>query len=223
MFQLQPCQHEVKSFCPVWSRENAVGVVTGIRAGMPEEAREYSENRPDPLWGPPILLFSGYVGCVPGVKQLGHEVDHLRTSRLRMSGAIPLLPLYAFMALTGTTSPSTFFPSTAAPHPHQRYYNSVCRLKFQYSVQILNALPRCAPIHGSSMRADGRTDRAKRIVTFRSFTNAFKNSIFLARNVLVCFVWISEQTAIISLYSISWFVFITETECVYWAVRTEYT
>ena len=37
----------------------------------------------------------------------------------------------------------------------------------------------------------------------------------------MCFVWISEQTAIISLYNINWLVFITETECVYCAVRTE--
>jgi hypothetical protein len=36
----------------------------------------------------------------------------------------------------------------------------------------------------------------------------------------MCFVWISEQTAIISLYSINWLVCITETECVYCAVRT---
>jgi hypothetical protein len=35
-------------------------------------------------------------------------------------------------------------------------------------------------------------------------------------------VRISEQTAIISLYSINWLVCITETECVYCAVRTEY-
>jgi hypothetical protein len=35
----------------------------------------------------------------------------------------------------------------------------------------------------------------------------------------MCFVWIWEQTAIISLYSIDWLVFITETECVYCAVR----
>ena len=35
-----------------------------------------------------------------------------------------------------------------------------------------------------------------------------------------CFVWISEQTAIISLYSINWQVYITETEWVYCAVRT---
>jgi hypothetical protein len=35
----------------------------------------------------------------------------------------------------------------------------------------------------------------------------------------MCFVWISEQRAIISLYSINWLAFITETESVYCAVR----
>jgi len=29
----------------------------------------------------------------------------------------------------------------------------------------------------------------------------------------MCFVWVSEQTAIISLYKINWLVCITETEC----------
>ena len=38
----------------------------------------------------------------------------------------------------------------------------------------------------------------------------------------MCFVWISEQTAIISLYNINRLVFITETECVYCAVRPGY-
>jgi len=38
--------------------------------------------------------------------------------------------------------------------------------------------------------------------------------------VFVCFVWVSEQTAIIYLYSINWLVCITETESVYCAVRT---
>ena len=46
------------------------------------------------------------------------------------------------------------------------------------------------------------------------------NSTFCPRSVFMCFVWISEQTAIISLYSINWLVFITKTECVYCAVRT---
>ena len=38
---------------------------------------------------------------------------------------------------------------------------------------------------------------------------------------VMCFVWIWEQTAIISLYSINWLGCITETESVYCAVRTE--
>ena len=45
------------------------------------------------------------------------------------------------------------------------------------------------------------------------------NSTFCPHSVFMCFVWISEQTAIISLYSITWLVFITETVCVYCAVR----
>jgi len=36
----------------------------------------------------------------------------------------------------------------------------------------------------------------------------------------MCFVWLSKQTAIISMYSIKWLVFTTETECVYCAVWT---
>ena len=43
---------------------------------------------------------------------------------------------------------------------------------------------------------------------------------FCPSNVFMCFVWIWEQTAIISLYSINWLVCVTETECVYCAVRT---
>ena len=49
------------------------------------------------------------------------------------------------------------------------------------------------------------------------------NSTFCVEFVSVmCFVWISEQTAIISLYNINWLVVITEKECVYCAVRTGY-
>jgi hypothetical protein len=45
-------------------------------------------------------------------------------------------------------------------------------------------------------------------------------SAFCPHSVFMCFVWISEQTSIIYLYSINWLVFITETECVYCAVLT---
>ena len=48
----------------------------------------------------------------------------------------------------------------------------------------------------------------------------FSHSTFCPHSVFMCFVWIWEQTAIISLYSINWLVCITETECVYCAVRT---
>jgi hypothetical protein len=42
---------------------------------------------------------------------------------------------------------------------------------------------------------------------------------FCPHSVFVCVVWIWDQTAIISLYNINWLVFITETKCVYCAVR----
>jgi len=38
----------------------------------------------------------------------------------------------------------------------------------------------------------------------------------------MCFVWIWEQTAIISLYSINWLLFKTKGEYIFCAVRTEY-
>jgi hypothetical protein len=38
----------------------------------------------------------------------------------------------------------------------------------------------------------------------------------------MCFVWISKQTVIISLYGINWWDFISNTKCVYCAVRAEH-
>jgi len=58
------------------------------------------------------------------------------------------------------------------------------------------------------------------VVTVYTTSLTFNNSTFFPHSVFMCFVWISEQTAIISLYNINWLVFITETECVYCAVRT---
>jgi len=43
--------------------------------------------------------------------------------------------------------------------------------------------------------------------------------MFCPHSVFMCFVWIWEQTAIISLCKINWLVFINETESVYCAVR----
>ena len=58
------------------------------------------------------------------------------------------------------------------------------------------------------------------VVTICTASLIFNNSTFCPHSEFMCFVWIWEQTAIISLYSINWLVFITETECVYCAVRT---
>ena len=51
-----------------------------------------------------------------------------------------------------------------------------------------------------------------------SFT--LTNVTFCPTPCILCFMWISEQTAIISLYNIDWLVFVTDTESVYCAVRT---
>ena len=58
------------------------------------------------------------------------------------------------------------------------------------------------------------------VVTICTTSLTLNNSTFCPRNVFMCFVWISKQTAIISLYNINWLVCITETVSVYCAVRT---
>jgi len=60
------------------------------------------------------------------------------------------------------------------------------------------------------------------VVTICTASLTFSNSTFCPHTVFMCSVWISEQTAIISLYNINWLVFITQTQCVYCAVRTGY-
>ena len=59
------------------------------------------------------------------------------------------------------------------------------------------------------------------VVTICTTRFNIQQSYVLPTQLYLCFVWISEQTAIISLYNINWLIFITETESVYCAVRTE--
>ena len=60
-------------------------------------------------------------------------------------------------------------------------------------------------------------------LVFTLYTTRFnnKNFTFCLQNVFILFVFISKQTAIISIYIIDWLVFKTETESVYCAVRSE--
>ena len=55
---------------------------------------------------------------------------------------------------------------------------------------------------------------------YRQF-NSQQLYVLPTQTVFMCFVWIWEQTAIVSLYNINWLVCITETECVYCAVRAD--
>ena len=48
------------------------------------------------------------------------------------------------------------------------------------------------------------------VVTICIASLIFKNSTFCPHSVFMCFVWISEQTAIIFLYNINWLVFLTD-------------
>jgi hypothetical protein len=58
-----------------------------------------SPKHPKGLYSRASLLFNGFQGSFPGLKQLGHIVDHHHhlVPSLRMSGAIPLFPPYVFM------------------------------------------------------------------------------------------------------------------------------
>ena len=61
------------------------------------------------------------------------------------------------------------------------------------------------------------------VVTICTTSLTFNKSHVLPTQLYLCvLLWISEQTAIISLYNINWLVCLTETECVYCAVRTGY-
>ena len=48
------------------------------------------------------------------------------------------------------------------------------------------------------------------MVTICTASLPFNNSTFYPHTVFMCFVWISEQTAIIPLYNINWLVFINQ-------------
>jgi hypothetical protein len=95
--------------CNTWgSRRSRVGKASTLWAGrsgvwIPVGTRFiFSPKRPDRLWEPPKLLFSGYQSIFPGINKPGREVNnspHL-LPRLWVSGSLPLLQLYLFMAWT---------------------------------------------------------------------------------------------------------------------------
>jgi hypothetical protein len=85
-------------------RDSSVGIATCYGLDGPGiESRwggKIFRTLPDRPWFPPNLLYNGHRLSCPGVKRPRRGVDHSPrlAPRLRISGAIPLLTLYAFMA-----------------------------------------------------------------------------------------------------------------------------
>ena len=101
-----------------WSRGSTVSIVTALQAGrsglrIQAGARCFSlfPKHPNRLWGPANLLSNS---CQSMFRRSSGKVGKLTTQlhlapMLRMSGAVPLLALCAFMAWTGATLPLRLF------------------------------------------------------------------------------------------------------------------
>jgi len=56
------------------------------------------------------------------------------------------------------------------------------------------------PVEAGLFHADGQTDMTKLIVAFRNFANALETlHTFCPHNAYLCFVWLSEHAATLSL------------------------
>jgi hypothetical protein len=62
-------------------------------------------------------------------------------------------------------------------------------------------------------RKEGQPNMSKLVVAFQNFADAPKNSVLSTHTALICSVYISEQTATIYLYSITWLVFFNSGVC----------
>jgi hypothetical protein len=86
---------------------NVGWTIRGLNADRDEKFFSFPK-RPDRLWGPPSLLFNGYGGCFPKLKQPEREVDHTSPFSAKVknvwsyNSALP--PPYAFMTWTGPSS-----------------------------------------------------------------------------------------------------------------------
>jgi hypothetical protein len=106
-----------------WSQDIVVGIAARLRAEQSgarilTEAKVFPPTYPDRLRGPPSPLFDGYRAYFPALKwpRLATHFDPV--SRLRMSGAILLLPLYAFVEWTRITLRLHVILSTVPGRPH---------------------------------------------------------------------------------------------------------
>jgi hypothetical protein len=90
------------------------------------------------------------------------------------------------------------------------YFFNIIQLTYHISpFKVLRSL--CVPHSGHCMY--------RTVVTMCNISSTVNYSSFCPHSVFMCFVWIWEQTAIISLYSIDWLVFITDNWNGVWLLR----
>jgi hypothetical protein len=78
---------------------SSVGIATGNEldspGSIPNNVRFFSSpQRPDRLWGPPSLLYSGYRDCLSGLKRQGREAHHSSPSSTKVKKGGAILPLF---------------------------------------------------------------------------------------------------------------------------------
>ena len=89
-------------------------------------------NYLDRLWGPSGLLFSGYQGCYPQVKHLGHEVGHSRPSGAEVKNT-----------LSCSTTPSCM----PFWHGHGRLYLTKAALQLLLGAWSFQSYSICMPLY----------------------------------------------------------------------------
>ena len=117
VYTLTPCSFNIHSdtnhlylgvpcgcFLPVLRPLTCINFSSLLFSSLLSSPLLFLHSRPDRLWNPTSLLVKRKRVSFPWVQRPGRKVStrvHL-VPTLRMSGAIPHLPLYAFMAWTGT-------------------------------------------------------------------------------------------------------------------------
>ena len=132
------------------------------------------------------------------------------TSDLIWILCINLLLIVQIPVVTICTTSLTLKNSTFCPHTV--YLCVLCRSQYKWPLFLYTIL--------TDWFYNRDLTIYRPVVTICTTSSTFKNSTFCPHSVFMCFVCISEQTAITSLYNFNWLVFVTQTQCVYCAVRT---
>ena len=102
---------------PARSKDKVAGAVRGwtIRGSSPGKGKQFpsSLKLPDHLLGPPSLLLWRYREFFSQRLALELTSHFSLVSRLRVSGAVLLLPIYAFMQFTATGLPFVSLTTTS--------------------------------------------------------------------------------------------------------------